>query len=194
MNDHVVPLFQLLEAGLFVEEAVRIDTTYRLSKRWDQRESDLLLGEAVGPLMNYEVTHLLESAVSRLIDNLPYVPGPQDFYVHQVIHHLYRAYTHSFLRGELQRDIKLEALLGRLVERNLWHRHNLEFASMSPAQWELMVDLGQVLLEREFPIGSRPGPLQNITYRDYGQPHSWLGDIWEKLQEDTVAEALPVAT
>lgn len=98
MNDHVVPLFQIFEAGLFVEEAVRIDTTYRLSERWDQRESGLLLGEAVGPLMNYEVSYLLEAAVSRMIDNLPHVPGPQDFYVHQVIHHLYRAYSHRFLR------------------------------------------------------------------------------------------------
>jgi hypothetical protein len=192
MNDHIVPLFQLLEAGPFVEEAVRIDTTYRFSERWNQRESGCLLGDTVGPLMSHQVTYLLETAISRLIDNLPHVPGPQDFYVHHVIHHLYRAYTHRFLRGELQRDAKIEALLTRLAERNLWHRHNFEFASMPPEQWELMVDLGQVLLEREFPIGSKPGPLQNVGFRDYSEPHHWLGDVWQKLQEDTEAEGLLV--
>jgi hypothetical protein len=193
MHDHIVPLFQLLEAGPFVEEAFRIETTYRLSERWNQRESGCLLGEVVGPLMNHQVTYLLETAISRLIDNLPHVPGPKDFYVHHVIHHLYRTYTHRFLRSELQRDAKLEALLTRLAERNLSHRHNFEFASMPPAQWELMVDLGQVLLEREFPVGLKSGPLQNIACRDYGQPHTWLGDLWQKLQEDTAAEALLVA-
>jgi hypothetical protein len=193
MNDHIVPLFQLLEAGPFVEEAVRIATAYRLSERWNQRESGCLLGDAVGPLMNYQVIHLLETAVSRMIDNLPHVPESQDFFVHHAIRHLYRTYTHRFLQGELQQDVKLEALLRQLVERNLWHRHHFEFASMPPAQWELMVDLGQVLLEREFPIGSKPGPLQNVAFRDYSQPHHWLGDVWLKLQEETEAEGLLIA-
>lgn len=192
MNDHIVPLFQLLEAGPFVEEALRIDTTYRLSERWNQRESGCLLGDSVGPLMNHQVTYLLETAVSRMIDNLPHVPGPQDFYVHHVIHHLYRSYADRFLRSELQRDGKLEALLRRLVERNLRHRHNFEFAAIPLAQWALMVDLGQVLLEREFPIGSKSGSLQNIAYRNYDEPYTWLEDLWQKLQEDTAAEALLV--
>ncbi len=193
MNDYVIPLFRHLEASAIVEEAIRIQTAYHLPERWNQRESGCLLGDAVGPLMNHQVIYLLETAVSRMVDNLPHVPEPNDFYVHYAIHHLYRAYTHRFLQGDLQQDVKLEALLTRLVERNLWRRHNFEFASMPLEQWELMIDLGQVLLEREFPIGLRLGPLQNVAFRDYSEPHNWLEDVWQKLQEDAEAEALLVA-
>jgi hypothetical protein len=193
MNEHVIPLFHPLEASAIVEEAIRIQTAYRLPERWNQREPGCLLGDAVGPLMNYQIIHLLETAVSRMIDNLPREPDPQDFYVHHTIHHLYQAYTHRFLQGELQRDPKLEALLTRLVERNLWHRHILEFVSMAPEQWTLLADLGQVLLEREFPIGLRSRTLQNVAFRDYSGSHNWLEDVWQKLQEDFAAEAPLVA-
>lgn len=187
MNTCTVPLFDCLEAGPIIAEAIRLRDTYHLHQRPNVRESFSILEAGMGPLVNYEVLFLLDEAVSRMVDNLRHEPSPQDYYVHGTIHHLYHRYTRRFLENsfvEPRQDVMLEALIRRLINRNLSHTHEFNFEQMQVQQWTLLIDMGEVLLAQEFPADARQCSLKNIPGRDYADPDTWLDEIWNKLKCD----------
>jgi hypothetical protein len=81
-----------------------------------------------------------------------------------------------------QRGDNLDALLARWFDRNLPHRQGLALATLSTGHWLLMIDVGQRLLEREFPTGLKQGPLQNVPFIDYTAANNWLWYLWQKLK------------
>ena len=183
---------RLIEAGPIIGEALRLRDVHCLQERPDERESFCVLGLGIGPLVNSQVLQLLDLAVQRTLGWGSAETRAGDFYIHATIHQLYRGYTRRFMERSFefqpQRDTQLEALLRRLVARNLDHAHQLDFADMSSAQWTLLTDMGLILLQREFPTGSRPASFSPPPDRRLLDHNAALDEVAFQLREE-LAEA-----
>ena len=189
MQTNVFTGCNLIEAGVIIEEAIRLVDCYNLTENLVQPESRCVLGNGIGPMLNYQAIYLLNMATKRMLGDIPEDRGAGDFYIHATIHQLYWGYTRRLLDCDAgllpRRDAQLEALLRRLVARNLDHAHNLNFATMPGDQWALLIDVGAILLQREFPTGPRPF---NAVLETEGWPDTqaeWLHGLWLQLQQET---------
>ena len=193
MNDKFVESWSLIEAGPIIEEALRLRDLHCLGEQPDERKSFCVLGLGIGPLVNHQVTYLLNRAVERMLGSVTDETGGEDFYIHATIHQLYCGYTRRFLErsfmSQPQRDAKLEGMLQRLVSRNLEHAHHLDFATMSSDQWSFSVDVGLILLQREFPTGSRPESCFLEPGHRRLDHDEWLGAVAFQMQQELAAVA-----
>lgn len=80
----------------------------------------------------------------------------------------------------------LEALLIRLFNEHLDHTHKLDFEAVSTDmnRWTLLADVGAILLEREFPKGSKLEPLDELlNIATCINPGDFLCEKWNELQD-----------
>ena len=148
-----------------------------------------MLGRGMGPMKNSQIMFLLESAVSRVLNNLPCQVSPLDGYINGTIQYLYWRYTETCLERSFvnpYRNYMLEALLHRLFNEHLDHIHNLDFEAVSTDmnRWTLLADVGAILLEREFPVGSKLAPLDELlNIANCINPGDFLCQKWNDLQD-----------
>jgi hypothetical protein len=181
--------FSEVESGIFIEEAFHLQTIYHLDTRLTQTEPFSILWPGMGPMKNALVLFLMEAGVSRVLNNLPYQPSPLDDYINGTIQYLYWRYTDACLERSFvnpYRNYMLEALLLRLFNEHLDHCHKLNFeaASTDMNQWTLLADVGAILLEIEFPMGSKLEPLEELSnIATCINPGDFLCEKWNALQD-----------
>jgi hypothetical protein len=183
-NKTVEPLFNLLEAGLFIDHANTLIDRYHLRARWDKQEGDLLLGRKLGPLPNRQVLCLMSAAVSRLVGNLPYVPSDQDFSIHRTLLALYRGFCQSFLRNfpdqPEEHALFLRSFLDRAADLARRRAVTSQCLSQHHGDWVFVVDVGESLLKKLFPIMPRAGHINLPPFSGYES--DWLEDVARQLR------------
>jgi hypothetical protein len=185
-NTTVIPMFSLIEGGLFVVQANNIINQYALRRRWDTREEHPILGTTLGALDNRQVTFLLGAAVSRLIDNILHTPSHQDYWIRGTILALYRNFTKTFLqeypyqRG--QHTLFLNAFLDRVGELNGGHSTAEQRVRLPHFRWEMMIEGGEWSLNKLFPFAAKYGPIELPFPDGYESVPGWLEEMGAKLE------------
>jgi hypothetical protein len=185
-NEIVEPLLSHLQAGPFIIEASFLINRHNLRERFNHEETALLLGPTMGPLTNRQTLYCMANAISRLIDNLPYVPSKEDYWIRETIMGLYRGFGERFLAGFPEppegHSLALTSLLEWLIARHAVRPHRLSYRSFVCGDWDFIInEVGMMFLEKEFPEVRRQGSLELPPAEEWESKPGWLEDVADQL-------------
>jgi len=186
MQEIIQPLLSHLEAGPFILEASFLINRQRFRETRDHEEANSLLGPEIGPLTNRQVLYCMANAISRLIDNLPYVPSKEDYWIRETIMALYRGFGERFLASfpgpPVEHTAVLISLLDWLIARHAGRSHSLSYRTFGYGDWDFIInDVGIMFLEKEFRKVHQEGALELQPAEEWEFKPGWLEDVADQL-------------
>ena len=143
------------EAGLFVLEADFLLRRYILRDRSDEDDNYFLLGGDLGLMTNCEVIDLMTQSISRMIIAKPHSSRIDNYWERETLIKLYNSYACRFLANLTEApkhpSLVLCWLIDWLVDKHAARTLRLCYSDLSYADWALIVNLGAMLLQKEFP-------------------------------------------
>jgi hypothetical protein len=139
-----------------------------------------------GLLTNRQVLHCMAKTVSRLSDNLPYVPSKEDYWIRETIMALYRGFGERFLASFPEspegHSFVLTSLLEWLIAKHAVRPHRLSYHGFGYGDWDFIIsDVGMMYLEKEFPEVRRQGSLELPSPEEWESKPGWLESVADQL-------------